>query len=430
MNTKFKSTVIFIVIAAAVAFIGYCMAVGFSDFLGTGYEIKPISKLINKGLDLQGGISIVEEVVEDKAVTTEEMQNNIKKTIQLMNLRLNPNGVSEIVITQEGTKRIRIEVPGKFNLEETIATVGKTGNLEFVGPDEVVILTGKDVKKASARFDANTGQNVIDLELNDSGTKAFATATQKFLNQKIAINMDGVQLTNPTVEAVISNGQAQISGSKDLAEAQKNADIISSGALPVNLKVVSSKVVGATLGAEAFPQSVKAGVIGIALVMLFVILYYRVPGLLASIALICYTLLVLGALALINATLTLSGIAGFLLTIGMAVDANILIFERMKEELKSGKSVKSSIDAGFHRALSSIMDSNITTIIAAAALYMLGSGAVKGFALILIIGVVLSMFSAIVFTKFLVKLAAGMGWFNKKWSIGTFGVHDMRRGGK
>jgi preprotein translocase subunit SecD len=263
--------------------------------------------------------------------------------------------------------------------------------------------------------------------LNDSGTKAFATATEKFLNQQIAINMDGVQLTNPTVQAVISNGQAVITGSKDLAEAQKQADIINSGALPVNLKVVSSKIVGATLGAEALPQSIKAAVVGVAIVMLFMILYYRVPGALACISLVFYMIIVLGTLALINATLTLSGIAGFLLTVGMSVDANILIFERMKEELKSGKSIKSSIDAGFHRAMSSILDSNITAIIAGAVLYMLGSGAVKGFALTLIVGVILSLFTAITFTKLLVKLAAGMGWFSQKWSIGTFGVHDVRR---
>ncbi len=427
MNTKFKSTLLFLLIAAIIAFVGYFGAVGSPDFFGSGYEVKSISKLINRGLDLQGGISIVEEVSEETSVSAAQLQSDISKTITLLNNRLNPNGVSEIVIAKEGTKRIRIDVPGKFNLDETIATVGKTGKLEFVGPDGVVILTGKDIKKATARYNSTDGKNEIDLELNDSGTKAFATATEKFLNQQIAINMDGVQLTNPTVQAVISNGQAVITGSKDLAEAQKQADIINSGALPVNLKVVSSKIVGATLGTEALPQSIKAAVVGVAIVMLFMILYYRVPGALACISLVFYMIIVLGTLALINATLTLSGIAGFLLTVGMSVDANILIFERMKEELKSGKSIKSSIDAGFHRAMSSILDSNITAIIAGAVLYMLGSGAVKGFALTLIVGVILSLFTAITFTKLLVKLAAGMGWFSQKWSIGTFGVHDVRR---
>jgi preprotein translocase subunit SecD len=427
MNTKLKNTLMFLLIAAIIAFVGYFGAVGSPDFFGTGYEVKPISKLINRGLDLQGGISIVEEVNETTSVSATQMQSDISKTITLLNNRLNPNGVSEIVIAKEGTNRVRIDVPGKFNLDETIATVGKTGKLEFVGPDGVVILTGKDVKKATARYNSTDAKNEIDLELNDSGTKAFAAATEKFLNQQIAINMDGVQLTNPTVQAVISNGQAVITGSKDLAEAQKQADIINSGALPVSLKVVSSKIVGATLGAEALPQSIKAGVIGVVIVMLFMILYYRVPGALACISLIFYMIIVLGTLALINATLTLSGIAGFLLTVGMSVDANILIFERMKEELKSGKSIKSSIDAGFHRAMSSILDSNITAIIAGTVLYMLGSGAVKGFALTLIVGVILSLFTAITFTKFMVKLAAGMGWFSQKWSIGTFGVHDVRR---
>ena len=242
--------------------------------------------------------------------------------------------------------------------------------------------------------------------------------------------MDDQVLTSPTVQAHITTGKATITGSKSLDEATKQANIINSGALPVTVKPVEVKTIGASLGANALPLSILAGEIGIAIVMLFMILYYRIPGLIASIALVLYIYVVLLAFASINVTLTLSGIAGLLLTVGMSVDANILIFERMKEELKGGKSIKSAIDAGFHRAMTSVIDSHITTIVAGIVLYGLGSGSVKGFALTLIIGVALSLFSAVIVTRYLIKFAAGMGWFKHKWTIGTFGVHDFRRGAK
>ncbi|MCH5138628.1 protein translocase, partial [Clostridiaceae bacterium UIB06] len=219
-------------------------------------------------------------------------------------------------------------------------------------------------------------------------------------------------------------------GNMTLDQATKKANIINSGALPVTVKAVETKLVGASLGANALPLSILAGKIGIGIVMLFMILYYRIPGIIASMALVLYIYMVLLAFASVNVTLTLSGIAGLLLTVGMAVDASILIFERMKEELKGGKSVRAAIDAGFHRAMTSVLDSNLTTIIAGVVLYGLGSGSVKGFALTLIIGTALSMFTAITITRILIKLAAGMGWFKHNWSIGTFGVHDFRRGAK
>lgn len=431
MRTKIRSTVLFVLIVFIIGIIGFIGIKGSSDFLGTGYAVKSFGKMINRGLDLSGGISILEELDVTDNISTKELQEDVSKTIQLMTYRLNPNGVSEIVITQEGSKRIRIDVPGKYNLDETIATVGKTGTLKFLDPDGNTLLTGKDVKKATARFNSSTSEYEVDLEFNSTGTKAFADATTKFLGKTIKITMDDVELTSPTVQSVISNGQASISSrTMTLTEAQKYANIINSGALPVSVKVVSSQIVGATLGAEAFQQSKIAGMIGVAIVFLFMILYYRVPGFLATISLVVYMLLVLATLALVDATLTLSGIAGFILTVGVACDANILIFERMKEELKTGKSTKGAIDAGFHRALSSIIDSNFITIIAGFILYSLGTGSVKGFALTLIIGVIISMLVAIIFTRFMINLAYKMGWFNQKWSIGTFGVHEIRRGTK
>ena len=226
-------------------------------------------------------------------------------------------------------------------------------------------------------------------------------------------------LTSPTVQSVITNGKATITGSKSLEEAKRQANIIKSGALPVTLEAVEFKTVGATLGSNALPLSMKAGAIGISLVILFMSIYYKRPGIMASIALIIYVILLLGTFAALGVTLTLSGIAGFLLTVGMAVDANVLIFERIKEELKLGKSIKTAVDAGFDRALSSILDSNITTIIAAVVLYYLGSGAVKGFATTLMIGIIISIFTALTITKALIKLGMEMGILN---NVSHFGV--------
>ncbi len=413
-----KSLIFFVIMVLLIGFLAYTGAYGVT--LGD-YRFKPFSETLKKGLDLQGGVSVLEEIQGNNVD-----QKTIDRTIQLLSSRVNKLGVSETVVTQEGKKRIRIEVPGKYDTKSVIDSIAKTGELKFVGPDQSIILTGKDVKDATAYVD-QTNKPIISLELNDTGKTKFAEATQKYLGKPISIYMDNDLLTNPTVNSVIPDGKAIIEGSKNLDEAKKNADMIKSGALPVTVKPVESKLVGATLGANALPLSILAGKVGIGIVLLFMILYYRVPGLIADIALVLYVVLVLGTFDAIGATLTLSGIAGFLLTVGMAVDANILIFERMKEELKSGKSIKSSIDAGFHRAMSSILDSNITTIIAGIVLYYLGSGSVKGFALTLMIGVALSMFTAITITRTLIKLASNFGMFNAKWTIGTFGVHDMRR---
>ena len=420
MKTKRKSTILFVISVLFIAILAY---VGIKGLDVGGYRIKSFNETLKKGLDLQGGISILAEIQEDKPT-----QDTINKSIELLSMRINPSGVSEITVSKEGEKRIRIDIPGKFNLKEVEDSVSQPGKLRFEGPDKVEILSGNDVKKASARADS-TGKPVIDLEFNDTGTKKFAEATGKFIGQSISIYMDETLVESATVQAVISDGSAQISGgTMTLNEAKSKANKINAGALPVTLKTVSTKVVGPSLGASALPNSVKAGKVGIGLVLLFMLLYYRVPGLVADIALILYSIMVLGVFTAVDATLTLSGIAGFLLTVGMAVDTNVLIFERTKEELKAGKSIKSAIDEGFHRAMTSILDSHITTIVAGIFLYFLGSGTVKGFALTLIIGVALSLFSAITVTRFLIKLIASMGWLDKHWSIGTFGVHDIRRG--
>ncbi|WP_238884969.1 protein translocase subunit SecD [Clostridium sp. YIM B02551] len=410
MKTKGRSTILFILL---VGFIFLFTYIGFFGAKIFGWEYKSYDKAITKGLDLQGGVSVLMEMQEDKVSTDDR-----DKTKEMLSLRVNKVGVSETVVTTEGEKRIRIDIPGQYDSKTIVDSLNKTGELKFIAPNQSkdVILTGKDVKKATVYTDQqNANQPVIGLELNEDGKQKFAEATQKYLGQQISIYMDDQLLTSPTVQSVISNGEAQITGNKSFEEAKKTAGIINAGALPVPVKVASVKTVGAQLGATALPNAIKAAFIGFALVFLLMVLYYRVPGFLACIALILYASLVLTCFAGLNATLTLPGIAGFLLTVGMAVDANVLIFERIREELKKGKSIKSSINEGFKHAMSSIIDSNITTSIAALVLYFLGSGAVKGFATTLLIGIIVSMFTAIFVTRALVNLAANMGLLSKLW---------------
>lgn len=409
-NVKAKSTRKFVLLVAFIAILAYISSVGLT--IGD-YQIKPVFSGINKGLDLQGGVSVLEEIQSDNVDS-----KTLDRTIELISMRVNKMGVSETVVSKEGDKKIRIEIPGLFDAKQVIDSIGKTGELKFVGPDKKVILTGRDVKNASAYLDEN-GNPTIGLEFNASGTKKFADGTRKFLGKEIAIYMDQDLLTNPRVETVITQGKGVITGSKTLEEAKRKANLIKSGALPVSVKVVEYKTVGAELGSSALPKSIFAAEIGIGLILLFMLLYYRIPGLLADIALVLYTILVLYVFVAIKATLTLSGIAGFLLTIGMAVDANVLIFERIKEEIRNGRSIRSAVDSGFNRALTSILDSNITTIIAGVVLYVIGSGTVKGFALTLIIGIVVSIFTAVTITKNLLKLAVGMGMIK---TLSHFGV--------
>jgi preprotein translocase subunit SecD len=411
MKTKGKSTIIFIICILLIGAVSYIGATGLQF---GGYIVKSFGQSINRGLDLQGGLSILEEIVSNDKVSND----TINRTKSLIETRVNKLGVSETSVTVEGEKRIRIDIPGKFDAKSINDTLVKTGKLTFKDPDGNEILTGADVKNSTAYVD-DKGAAIIGLEMNEDGTKKFADATTKFLGKKISIYMDEELLTDPTVQVVISDGKATITGQRTLEEAKKVSAMIQSGALPVELKAVSVKTVGATLGKEAVPNSLKAGAVGIGLILLFMAIYYKVPGLMADIALVIFILLVLYVFVAIKVTLSLPGIAAFLLTVGMAVDANVLIFERIREELRAGKSVKTSVDSGFHRALSSILDSNITTIIAAIVLYYLGTGAVKGFAVTLMIGVLVSMFSAIFITKFFMKLALDMGIMNKPSLFGV-----------
>lgn len=405
MKAKGKSTFIFTLCTLAIIILTF---VCFRGVTIGGWEVKSFDQTITKGLDLQGGVSVLLGI-QDENVSKEDLQ----KTKNLIQLRVNKLGVAETVVTTEGDNRIRVDIPGEYNSQGIVDSLSKTGNLTFKSPDGKVLLTGKDVKEATAILSQQTSQPEVSLELNDEGIKKFAEATGKYLNQRISINMDDEQLTNPLVQSQITNGKAVITGMSSMDEAKNIAGLINSGALPVTIKALSQQTVGAQLGATALPNAVKAGVIGVGLIFLFMIIYYRVPGFIASIALTLYITLVLLIFVEIGATLTLPGIAGFLLTIGMAVDANVLIFERIREELRRGVSSKAAVKKGFENALSSIVDSNVTTIIAALVLYFMGSGAVKGFAITLLIGIVVSLFTALVVTKFLMNLALNMGILKK-----------------
>ncbi|KJU70867.1 protein translocase subunit SecD [Clostridium baratii] len=405
MKAKGKSTFIFTLCTLAIIILTF---VCFRGVTIGGWEVKSFDQTITKGLDLQGGVSVLLGI-QDENVSKEDLQ----KTKNLIQLRVNKLGVAETVVTTEGDNRIRVDIPGEYNSQGIVDSLSKTGNLTFKSPDGKVLLTGKDVKEATAILSQQTSQPEVSLELNDEGSKKFAEATGKYLNQRISINMDDEQLTNPLVQSQITNGKAVITGMSSMDEAKNIAGLINSGALPVTIKALSQQTVGAQLGATALPNAVKAGVVGVGLIFLFMIIYYRVPGFIASIALTLYITLVLLIFVEIGATLILPGIAGFLLTIGMAVDANVLIFERIREELRRGVSSKAAVKKGFENALSSIVDSNVTTIIAALVLYFMGSGAVKGFAITLLIGIVVSLFTALVVTKFLMNLALNMGILKK-----------------
>ncbi|MGL5380717.1 protein translocase subunit SecD [Clostridium sp.] len=410
-KSKGRSSILFILCVVAIFSLAFA---GFKGFEIAGWEFKSFDKVITRGLDLQGGVSVLMEI-QDENITSEDLE----KTRQLLSLRVNKLGVAETIVATEGDRRIRVDIPGEYSSNEIVSSLSKTGNLTFKDSEGNVVLTGKDVKEASVMLDNQSGKPVVSLKLNDEGQKKFADATTKNVGKQISILMDEEVISSPTVQNPITNGEAVITGSSSVDEANNLAGLISSGALPVTVKAVSVKNVGAQLGAEALPNSVKAAVFGIGLIFLFMIIYYRVPGFLSCIALTLYISLVLLIFAEVGTTLTLPGIAGFLLTIGMAIDANVIIFERIKEELNKGLSIKSSVKKGFENALTSIVDSNVTTIIAALVLYFLGTGAVKGFAVTLMIGIAVSMFTALVVTKILVNLAVDMGLLK---SLGQFRV--------
>lgn len=376
-------------------------------------KVKPIPL----GLDLVGGSRIVLEAqtTENIPKITQDMMDGLKSALEN---RVNALGVSETMVQQMGDKRLLIEIPNISDPKLAREFLGETAELEFKKPViddngnvigwEVSGLSGEDLNKAAVGTDA-AGKWLITLDFNGKGATKFAKLTREFRGFPIAIYFNGESISEPVVQQEITGGQAQITGDFTHDSAKKIVDLLNAGALPVPAKIIEENTVGPTLGADSLEKSKFAGMIGLGAVMLFMVFWYRVPGLIADIALVIYSLIVFAIFKMVPVTLTLAGIAGFILSIGMAVDANILIFERTKEELKAGRTLFTAINSGFDRAFTSIFDSNMSTIITCVILYFLGSNIVKGFALTLAIGVLVSMFSAITVTKNFMHLMFGTG---------------------
>lgn len=380
----------------------------FTAAVGWGPDATGAAKNIKLGLDLAGGVSITYQAVGEETPSAEDMADTIYK------LQKRVEGYStEAEVYQEGADRINIEIPGVTDANAILEELGKPGSLQFQTMDGAVVLEGTDVAdaRAGSTTDQLTGNKkyVVELTLTDEGTTKFAVATGANVGNQIAIVYDGEIISAPTVQQQITGGTAQITGDFTYEEAEQLASTIRIGGLSLELQELRSNVVGAKLGAEAIATSLKAGMIGFALVVLFMILAYRLMGLAAGIALTAYVGLTMGLLNGFNMTLTLPGIAGIILSIGMAVDANVIIFARIREELATGKTVKSSMKIGFQKALSAIVDGNITTLIAALVLAMKGSGSVKGFAQTLALGIVVSMFTALVVTRLVLQALYALG---------------------
>ena len=394
------------------------------------YFIQPLAGSLKQGLDLQGGTHIVLEA-EDSATGTAD-NDAVERAKQILERRINEMGLSEPLVQREGARRIIIELPGVKDPDEAIKRIGKTAVLEFKNDQGQTVMTGDDLKDAKEELGQNK-QPLVAIELSDEGAKKFADLTSKNIGRRIAITLDGKELTNPVVQQAITGGKATISGSQSLEEAKDLAILLRSGALPVKISkgtlkmaipvkinVLEVRTVGPSLGQDSKDKSVVAFSAGIAMIMIFLVILYRFSGIVANIALLVYVMLLLLVLGKgFNATMTLPGIAGIILSMGVAVDANILIFERFKEEVFSGKSMRVAMEAGFSRALATITDANVSVIITAGILTILGSGPVKGFAISLGVGVVVSMFTAITVSHFLLRLLIDCNFTNHPFWFGA-----------
>jgi preprotein translocase subunit SecD/SecD/SecF fusion protein len=397
---KLKNLSKFISLFIIIVFFAYAAISGVN--IGE-FNIDPMQNSIKQGLDLQGGVFVVYEAQTDE--TGEELNKILDQTIEVFRKRIDGMGVSEPVIVKEGEKRIRIELPGVKNAKDAMDAIGKTAQLKFLKEDGTVVLTGKEVKTSEVRFDSKNNQPIVSLELNSEGAKKFADATEELAptGSPIIIVLDDQVISSPRVNQRIPDGQATISGNFTVESAAELSNLIRGGALPVEFKEVQTSTVTASLGEDALKKSVKGAAIGILLVMLYMLFYYRLPGIIADIALTAYILIIMYIYSQMEVTLTLPGIAALILSVGMAVDANVIIFERIKEEIRNGKSLRASIDSGFSKALGTIMDSNVTTFIAGTVLFNFGTGPIRGFALTLMIGIIASFFTAIIITKTLMK---------------------------
>lgn len=365
------------------------------------YYISPLATSIKQGLDLQGGTHVVLEAVDTPEAKVDE--DAVQRVVKIIEKRVNEIGLTEPIIQRQGDRRIIVELPGIKEPEKAIEMLGKTALLEFQNESGTTVMTGKDLKDAKAEIGQNKN-SVVALEFSAEGTKLFADLTAKNVGKHISILLDKKVLTSPVVNEAIPSGKAIITGSRSIEEAQELAILLRSGSLPVKVELLEMRTVGPSLGQDSKEKSKVAFGIGVGAIVIFMLLFYRLSGFVANITLMLYVMLLLWSLKMLNATLTLPGIAGIILSMGMAVDANVLIFERFKEEYRAGKTLRAAMDAGFSRAFTTIFDSNLTTLLAVAVLFFLGTGPIKGFAITLGLGIVLSMFTAITVTRFMLKM--------------------------
>ena len=400
---------------------------------------------ITLGLDLQGGTRLVLEAYDSGSVKVTD--DSVSGVVAVIRNRIDALGVTEPTIQRKGRSQVIVELPGIKDPDRAIKVIGDTAQLEFVeaewspGDEKVLsqkkieeyygkgarldkvkeykgnevvserpiilkasVLTGADLKGAWPGIDGY-GNPVVDIEFNSKGAGTFANVTSRNVGKPLAILLDKKIISAPNVREPISGGRAQISGNFSIDEVQDLVVKLKAGALPVPVRIIENRVIGPTLGRDSIDKSKFAGIIGLVFIVFFMIAYYRYPGFLANIALVIYCLITVATLAILRTTLTLPGIAGFLLSIGMAVDANVIIFERLKEELRSGKTVKLSIEMSFKRAFAAILDSNVTTLIAAATLFWLGTGTIKGFAVTLSVGIVASMLTSLTITHMMMDMS-------------------------
>ncbi|HUG46892.1 MAG TPA: protein translocase subunit SecD [Candidatus Limnocylindria bacterium] len=382
------------------------------------------------GLDLQGGLrGEYRAVGTAERPVTQEALGDIRTIIEN---RINQYGVAEPVVQTQGADRIVVEIPGVTDQQQVRNLIGSTGRLEFVPiPADITVqqgqqippgleplFGGEELRTARPGFD-ETNQRAVEFELEERGARLFGEWTFNNVGRQFAIVLDGEIMSAPVVRQAITGGRGVISGGFTSAEITSLVTVLRFGALPLEIEEVSFSSISPTLGLDFLRQSVVAGGIGIALVLLFMLVHYRLPGTVAAVALIYYGLLVFAIFRLVPVTLTLAGVAGFLLSVGMAVDANILIFERTKEELRSGKTLVSAVEAGFNRAWNSIFDSNVSSLITAGILFYFGSAVIRGFALVLIIGVTLSMFTAITVSREMMRWVVRQRWARRAWLYGV-----------
>lgn len=397
------------------------------------------------GLDLQGGLRGEYEAIPQDGQPGTPIAGDVMSTIRtIIENRVNATGLAEPVVQTQGANRIVVEIPGVSNRDQVRALVGNTGKLEFIplppdqygteqkpgpksavagaplDPKPPVLFDGTEIQSAAPAVDPTKGL-AVSFQLKSTGAKLFGDFTAAHVNEFFAIVLDDRVVSAPFVQNPIPNGQGQISGSFTQPEVNNLVTTLKYGALPLQLREVSFNEISATLGQDFLRQSILAAIIGIGLVFLFMLIHYRLPGAVACVALLFYAMVVYAIFRLVPVTLTLAGIAGFVLSVGMAVDANILIFERTKEELRAGKTIQAAIEAGFNRAWNSILDSNVSSLITAGILYYFGSSTIKGFALVLIIGVVVSMFTAITLSRVMLRWVVRQPWARR---ANLYGVRE------